>query len=299
MTIKNIKWIRLINPSSEDIKELGMQFPDIHPTVLEELYTPTIRPRVENFEQYLYLVLHFPSLVEGEKKTISQEVDFILLPDTLITVSYKDLEAIERFWHSCENPAMLQDRFAKSPAHLLYHLLQYFFHSMFKELDEIQRDIDIIEEKVFSGHQKEAVGDIALLKRIALDFRRAIKPQQLTLESLVHNGTALYGENVKPFLVDLTGDYLRVWNLLENHTETLDALYDTNNSLLATKINETMRVLTILAFVGLIPATLANIFSLNAPTPFANDPMGFWIIVGIISAITISIFSLLKWRKII
>jgi len=157
-----------------------------------------------------------------------------------------------------------------------------------------------MEEHVFTGREKEILEDIAILRRNVLDFRRTIKPQQHTLESLVAQGPHLYGEKVKPFLTDLVGEYLKVWSLLENHKETLDALYETNDSLLAAKINETMRVFTILAFISFIPAAIANIYGMNiSHIPLLERPNAFWMILGLMALATGLVYLMLKWRKLI
>jgi len=300
LTINKTSWISLVKPSYEEIKELGARFPQIHPLVLEELLTPTIRQRVENYENHLYLVLYFPNFMEEVKKTVSREVDVILMPEVMITVQYGAISALEDFWHECETAKAVQDQYGKTPVHLLYYLLRNLFAFSLKELDQIQEEIDVMEEHVFTGREKEILEDIAILRRNVLDFRRTIKPQQHTLESLVAQGTQLYGEKVKPFLTDLVGEYLKVWSLLENHKETLDALYETNDSLLAAKINETMRVFTILAFISFIPAAIANIYGMNiSHIPLLERPNAFWMILGLMALATGLVYLMLKWRKLI
>lgn len=300
LKIKDTTWISLVKPSSEEINELGKRFPQIHPLVLEELLTPTIRPRVENYDHHLYMVLHFPKFVPGPQKSISHEMDFILMQDILITVQYDDMELVNNFWRECEMKNAVKERYGKSPIHLLYYLVRMLFSDALKELDKIQEEIDTVEEQVFGGHEKETLEDISILKRDVLDFRRALKPQHLTLESLVNQGINLYGEKVKPFLNDLVGEYLKVWNMLETHKEALDAVHDTNRQLLAARTNEIMKVFTILAFISFIPTVVANIYGMNiSHLPYADDPNAFWIVQGAMVGLTLFIYLILKWRKLV
>lgn len=297
LKIKNISWISLVRPTEDDIKELHERFPQIHPLILEELSTPTIRPRVENYDHHLYMVLHFPKFVPGAEKSVSYEIDFILMADVLVTVQYDNITTLEDFWHESEDE-VVSERYGKSPIHILYYLLRQFMITSMRELDQIQEVIDSLEEKVFSGREKEILEDISYIKRDILDFRRALKPQHLTLSSLVSQGTQLYGEKVRPFLSDLVGEYLKVWDLLETHKETIDALYETNNSLLTSRINEVMRVFTILTFINFIPTTIANIYSMNIKNiPLADWPRAFWAIIFIMVLTTALTYIILKWRK--
>lgn len=298
--IKNVTWISLVKPGRADLKELKEKFPQIHPLILEDLETPTIRTRVENYDNHLYMVFHFPVFMEEERKTVSQEVDFILMTDAIITVQYDEIPLTENFWHECENAKIVGDQYGKSPAHLLYYILRQFFANSLRELDQIQEKIDTIEEEIFAGHEKEILEDISLLKRSVLDFRRAVKPQHFTLDSLVLQGVHFYGEKTKPFFNDLVGEYLKVWNLLENHKETLDALYETNHSLLSAKTNEVMRTFTILAFITFIPTAIANIYGMNIEgLPLTERPDAFLSIILMMIATTGLVYAALKWKKLV
>lgn len=300
LKLNSLTWISLVRPTEDDIRGLAERFPQIHPLVLEDLRKPTIRPRVENYDHHLYMVLHFPKFTPGAEKSTSYEVDFIMMADTLITAQYDDIETLENLWHECERQETANSRYGRTTIHLLYFILQRFFFVSLRELDQIQEQIDEMEEKVFTGHEKEILEDITYLKRDILDFRRAFKPQRLTLDSLVIQSTQLYGEKVRPFVLDLIGEYLKVWDLLETHKETLDALYDTNRQLLAAKTNESMRVFTILAFITFIPTAVANIYGMNIESlPFATGENAFGFIIGLMTLSTIMVYTILKWRKLL
>lgn len=300
LKIKNTRWVSLVKPSWEEFQELEKQFPQIHTLVMEDLLSPTIRPFVENYETHLYLVLHFPRFLEHEHRTIAHEIDFILFHDTIITVQYDDIPVVENFWHKCESDEpQVQSQYGKTPLHVLYYLLRSFFAQSLRELDVIQEKIDMMEEEIFSGREKEILEDIALLKRNVLDFRRAAKPQLITLESLTTKGVEFYGVHFRPFFVDANNEYLRVWNLLENHKETLDALYETNNSLLATKTNNAVLAFTVLAFISFIPTAVANIYGMNIVLPLADRENAFMAVISIMAVLTLLVFVILKWRKLI
>lgn len=299
LRVGKTKWVSLVNPMPETIARLGKDFPKIHPLVLEEITTPTIRARVENYDHHLYVVLRFPFLDEKTNRVIAQEIDFIVIKDALITVQYDEIPDIERIWRDCEKGMETHAHHHKTPIHLLYDILQRLFARSLGELDKLQTQIESIEEEIFAGREKEIFEDISILKRNVFDFRRAIKPHHLTLESLVVYGVKLYGEEVRPFLMDLIGDYNKTWDLIENHKETLDALYETNSALLASKTNESVRVFTIIAFISFIPAAIANIYGMNIALPFSDQKNAFWIVTGLMIGLTVVVWAILKWRKLL
>jgi magnesium transporter len=297
--IKNTAWISLVHPLKEEIQELAARFPDIHPLVLEEISTPTIRQRVENYENHLFMVLYFPSFQEVEGKTIAHEVDFILLENALVTVQYGESDVLEDLWRECEEDGT-HEQYGKTPIHLLSHIIKQFLSFLLKELDEIEERIDTIEHEIFSGREKEMLESISILKRNILDFRRAIKPQHFTLRSLILPALQLYGSKLKPHLTDLVGEQLKVWNLLKNQEETLDTLYETNNSLLTAKTNNIILAFTVIAFITFIPTAIANIYGMNISYfPLAEGENAFWRILGLMAVVTGLVYMILKQKQLV
>ncbi|OGZ95475.1 MAG: hypothetical protein A2847_00435 [Candidatus Sungbacteria bacterium RIFCSPHIGHO2_01_FULL_50_25] len=296
--IDGISWISIVHPGKKDIDTLRNQFPDIHPLILEDLRTPTIRPLSENYEREIYMVMHFPTIISGKNKVHAREIDFILRKRILVTVQYDSIPELEEIWNESEHETT--EQYGKTPAHLLYYLHKRFFSRALTDLDQIQAEIDKAEEEVFAGREKEIFTDITLLRRDVLDYSRTMKPQRMALESLLEQGTELYGELARPFFSGTLSEYIRVANLIENHKEALDALYDTASSQLATKTNEIMRVFTILAFISFIPTVVANIYGMNVVNiPFSDHPIAFWIVIGFMIITTVAIYLVLKWRKLV
>lgn len=295
--LNTTSWISLAKPGQDDIRELQREFPEIHPLVLEELLTPTIRPRVEHYEQHLYMVLHFPKVLPNGETITTQEIDFILMKNTLITVQYDSTALLEDFVHECEHPEAAA-RFGKTPIHLLYYMLRELFAESLTELDHIQSLIDEIEERIFSGNGKEIAKKTSILKRNVLDFRRAIKPELYTFESLRERATEFYGPVVRPFLIDLAGEHQKVWNLLENHEEALDALFETNNALIADRTNTIIKILTILASFTFPLTLISGIFGMNTHyIPLVGLRGDFWMIIGIMAVSVIIMFIIFKKKK--
>ncbi|MBI3335635.1 MAG: hypothetical protein HY001_04010 [Candidatus Portnoybacteria bacterium] len=297
--INNLSWISIIKPNRDDVEEIREHFPQVHHLIIENLVSPTLRPHVENYDGHIYMVLHFPQFIKHEHRVVANEIDFILMPQTLITVQYETIDVLENFWHECGSGEVAHE-YGKTPIHLLYYLLRQFFGASLQELDAIQNEIDLIEDKIFSGDEKEILQNISILKRNILDFRRAVKPEHLTLESLRMRGEDLYGLDVRPYLSDIISEYLRVWNLLENHKETIDALYETNSALLNARTNSSVLAFTVLAFTTFVPMTIAAIFGMNLHgTPFAENPNAFWHAFLIICVFTALIFLILKEKKLL
>lgn len=295
---RTLEWHNLFRPSPADLRWLKKHF-DFHGLVFDELTRPTARPRVEDFDGYLYLVLHFPIFEERARKTHPREIDFVLTKKELITVSYEPIPPLEEFFKQCESERSAQELYlAKSSAHLFYYIVKHLYAFALRELDHIQENVNRIEDEIFSGREREIVEELSIVRRDIIDFRRAIKPQLMTLESLIEHGSSLFGPSLKPFFTGLVGEFSKIWDLLENNKEALEALYDNNATVLSVKQNDIMKILTIMAFTTFPLVLFAQLFSMaTVATPIIGYKYDFWLIVAIMILATIGMFAFFKRKR--
>lgn len=298
ISFKNLTWIDFENPDSSTTRYLQENF-NIHPLAIEEFITPTIRPKATIYHNCIFLTLHIPLYDTVERTTYAGELDIVITKDHLITGHDHKIFQLTDFFEKLEHSEGKRMAYMNStPAQLLYFLIESLIESCFPRLDHIHKNIDIIENHVFNGDEKEMVREISIAKRDVLNFRRALKPQRSILESLAQMNTHLINNELKAYYQDLVGTNTRLWNSLESAKETIESLEETNNSLLSNKLNLTMKVLTIFSAVMLPMTVYSNILAMSADIPFGTHPMGFWIHMGImiiLSLITIFSFKVNKW----
>lgn len=298
--IKNLTWIDIIDPDKKDLKYLGGTF-NFHPIVLRELLSPTLRPKVEHYDGYLFMVLHFPIYNPKEKETKSMELDFLMTKDTLITIRYGKIQALQELRKKCRSDEKIINK--DSVAIFLHCMLEELNSFSLRQLDHITKKIDAIQKKIFKSRtpkqENEMVEKISLIRMDILNFRRTIKPQSAILKSLKSRGTDFFGRSMQPYFIDIIGDYLRVWDLLENHKETIESLQGTNDSLLTNKANRVMGVLTMFAVVVFPLTLIAAIFGMNTKIlPLVGIAHDFWIILSIMligTATMLVLFKIKKW----
>ncbi|TSC80897.1 MAG: magnesium transporter [Parcubacteria group bacterium Gr01-1014_29] len=293
---KNFIWTHLNKPSEEDILEIAKNR-DLHFLVADELLHPTFRPKVEQYGSHLYLILHFPKY-DAQDSNRGNEIDFVIGKDFLITTQYAPLPALEEFVTSCETDKRKAMQYLTNTGELLYHLLSRLFAYSLTELEKMDKKISAMENSIFREQNRKYVEDISLLRREILDFRRIIHPQQSVLRSLEEEGKVFFGKDMCLYLSRIIGDYLRMWHILENHKETVEALHETNESLLSIRTAEITKNLTIMAFIALPLTLLANLFGMNVSSfPIVGNPYDFWIIVGIMFVGILGMFVFFKWKK--
>lgn len=292
------KWIDFSQPNADDVVYIQKKF-NLHPLVIEEFSTPTLRPRATEYETCLYLAIHIPLFNTEEKTTYPGELDIAITKDALITAHDKDIYQLKEFFREMQVDRRKRSEYeCESPGALLRYILELLLESCFPKLDHISQKLDYIEREIFAGHEKEMVFEISVAKRDILNFRRTMKPQRSVLESLAQKDFRLIEPKLKTYFQDLIGTNIRIWNSLESNKETIESMEATNNSLLSNKLDLTMKVLTIFSAI-LLPLTVySNIMSMSTNIPLHANSNAFWIHVLImlfIAGITVMIFRIRKW----
>lgn len=295
---KELAWIDIENPSKEDVQYLHTNF-HLHETVLEEIIPPSQRSKVESFDHYIYLVLHFPVLDKATRVSHNRELDIIVTRHAIITSHYQAIVPHRALFDKLNLYTELREEyFKKGIEFILYSLINNLLKSYFPKLDHIAEDIRVIEQQIFKGKQKQMVFEIANVRRNLLSFRQALKPQRSILDSLLVLSQKVFGRNAQPYFEDLTGDYAKVWEVSENLHEILDILENANNALFSVKLNEIMRALTAVSVIFLPPTLLVNFFGMNMPFPISELPHGYLLVLGwtvLMGAVLVLYFKKKGW----
>lgn len=299
LTCNGLTWVDIQNPSKKDITALK-RIHNLHPLVAEELLLPTYRPRIEMYDEQMFLVLHFPIRAKrGERHTSTHEIDFIIGKTYLTTTHYGEVAVLKKLYNKLTgNESLCKQNFGSNSGYILHYIISELFTMVLEELDKFAVEIEKVEALLQKKHNAEEIVEaISSLRYELLDYRKALKPQQTVLNSLKERGKIFFENHMGPYLSDITGEYVRVWDALENHKDTLEALNNTNESLLSSRSNEIMRRLTIMAFITFPLTLIASIFGMNTRwLPFAGNQNDFWIIFGIMIFGVLFMFGYFKSR---
>ena len=294
-----VTWIDIQDPTKDDVKYLKEKF-NFHPLVLGELLPPSHRAKVDVYENYLYMIFYYPIFSKERRETRPRELDIIVTKDVIITSHYHSILPLKALFDRCNiYPQAKKNYMSRSAGYLLYHLVKALWESCLTKLARIDDRLDKIEKEMFAGKEKEMVWEISLVKTDIINFWRIIEPQKEITESLAQEGEAFFGKKLSHYFSDILGTFGQVWNSLKTYKETILALEDTNQSLLSTKINEIMKVLTIFSVIFLPLTLVASIWGMNIPSmPLTHSPIGFWVILVtmvILIGIMIVSFRKKKW----
>jgi len=292
-----LKWIDLESPTREEVQAIVEEF-GIEPLIAEELLLPSAKPRADFKEGYVYLVLHFPALRHSHH-SLEQEVDFIIGKDFLITTRYDMIDPLHKFSKIFEvNSVLDKSNIGEHAGFLFFYMLKMLYKSVEHEVDFVRKDLARIEDHIFSDEEVQMVVSISGSARDLLNLRQTIEPHREVLRSLESDATTLFGEAFMPYLRKLSNEYYRVHNQIMRQTESVHELRETNNALLTTKQNETMKVFSIMAFFTFPLALFVSVAGLDTiHNPIMGQKYDFWIIVGTMAVVATCMYFIFKRKK--
>ena len=297
-TYKDLVWVDVQSPTQEEARTLMEEF-DIQPLVADELLGPTLRPKVDLYHNFIYLILHFPTISHKHDGGEDQEIDFIIGKKFIITAHYDHIDQLHEFSKVFEvNSILDKSNIGDHAGFILFYILKDLYKLMDTELDHINQDFLEIQAKIFSGNEREMVSSISHLNRDLLNFKQIIRPHKEVLESFELAGAKFFGQDFAYYLRTIVGEFYKVSSILDGHRETVLDIRDTNDSLLTTKTNDIMKLLTVLSFIFLPLSFIGGLFQIGAPgTPVLNNPNAFWIILSWMVIVGIILAVFFKFRK--
>jgi magnesium transporter len=297
LTADGLTWVHLNSPTSEEAMVLAERF-GWHPLDVEDVLSKRQRPKVDEYDDYRFVVLHFPVYDKAVQRLNAGELDVFLGPDYLVTLPAVELLPVTRLFQRCvDDPELRESLFSKGSGYLLYHVLDDLFDYCFPILDKIGHKLDTVEDDIDEGRFEEIVRDISRVKQEIISYRKIVKPQRPTLRLLERHVERFLPEDLELYFDDLVDASERIWDLLDNYKEVVEALEATNEAALSHRQNDVLRVLTVFS-VLLLPLTLlASIFGMNVDFPGFGTAEAFWLIIAAMVVIFGAVLAFFRWRR--
>ena len=290
-----LRWIHIVSPRTADRDWLEEHF-DFHPLDYEDVYSRNQRPKLDQYDDYVFIVLHFPLFDKESGRLVSAELDLFLGPDYLITMPNIPLPPLTAMFERYREKADLrEDVFSKGSGYLLYKMVDTSVDASFPMLRKIGLKLDRVEDDIFEQDSPDVVRDIGDTKQEIINFRRIVRPMRAVLRDLERTKQRYLQEELEIYFDDISDAAERIWDILENYKEVVEALESTNESALTHKLNANLSVLTALSVV-LLPATLiASIWGMNVTLPGDQSLGEFWFLAVVMVGATL--FAVFYMRR--
>ena len=290
-----LRWINVERPRSLEQSWLEEHF-EFHALDYEDIRSRNQRPKVDEYDDYLFIVLHFPRYDKKVSRLNAAEVDFFVGPDFLITLPTEPVERVDDLFERCRTNEEFRDQlFSKGSGYLLYKIVDDCVDASFPMLGKIGNKLERIEEAIFEGDVgADVVRDISNAKQEIINFRKIVRPQRVAFRDLERNKARYIAEDLDIYFDDIIDASERAWDMLENFKEVVEGLDDTNESVLSHRVNDVLRVLTAFSVIILPLTLIASIWGMNVGVPGENSETAFWVIIG---AMVVTLASMLGYFR--
>jgi magnesium transporter len=300
LSADGLTWIHLDPPiDPETVNDLRARF-GWHPLDVEDVLSKRQRPKVDDYldDGYLFGVLHFPAYDKNVQRLNAGELDFFIGSDYLVTISNVELLPVTRLFTRLQDDERLRENlFSKGSGRLLYEILDDLYDYCFPILDKIAYKLESIEDDIEDRRSEEIVTDISKVKQEIISYRKIIKPQRPALRLLERHIERFLPENLELYFDDLVDASERIWDLLDNYKEVVEALEDTNESLISHQQNDILYVLTIFSVVMLPLTVITGFFGMNVHFPGFNSVHGFIATVVTMAVVVTGMLGFFRYKR--
>jgi len=274
---QQIVWIHFFQPTPEELAVVS-QAMNLHELTLEDLQSTRVRPKVEEFEDHMFVVFKALNLNEGEDVLDVINLNLLLFKNTLITAHQKPLPSVQALLDSeKQRPTHLP----KGPAFLVYAILDRIVDEYFPMMDELDDTTEEIHSGIFERFDKEVSSQIFEWKTKVAHLRRRVGPQREMLMNLANRPHPLVPPKIQVYFRDVYDHLIRIHDNLESYRDILQGAMDSYMTQVSNRMNEVMKVLSVVATIMLPLGILTGLYGTNFEVlPGAKGAYSFWIFLG-------------------
>lgn len=273
---------------------------NFHPVSIEEARNPETRVKVEEFDDYLFVIVRtvgFQEQTEDDPYDLETvNLACFLGRNFLVTARCGNTSALdEMLATAAAKPHLL----AAGPARLLHLVLNEAVDEFFPILDRIEGFLDDLEERVFAHYDQATLRDMLSIKRLVLTLRRHLAPERDVFTTLANRPSAFLTTDAQRYFRDSYDKVLRINDGLETYRELLSNTLESYLMQISNRLGNITKTLSVVATISVPFVVVSGMWGMNVIVPFANEAHGFWTLLGIQLALGALLLIGLRWRRIL
>lgn len=288
-------WADLDQPTDEEIRqvlEVAFQF---HPLAIEDCMTLSEQPKIDEYESYLFLVIHAVDFLAASHEFRTTELNLFIGRNFLVTVHRSPLRSINAtIDRITKNPGAA----AKASDRLAYTILDFLLENYEPSLNDLSADIAKLEHQVLGGHSLELFHDLQHLKSEVQRLRQITGPQREVIGRLARGEFKLIRPHLLPYYRDLADRLARFSDRAEGYRDALTGVVQTHLSLQQNDMNKIIKVLTVITVLATPLQVITSFYGMNfTHMPELHLEYAHVFVFAVTAAVTVGIFAVLKWRR--
>ncbi len=281
-----LKWYHINNPSEEDFEFLENTF-HFHQLDLEDCRQSNQRPKIDTYDDYYFLILHFPNFDHQNRFVKPKEVKIFWGEDYIITVG-KSHWVVRSVFEEAKEQEKRNEPFeiATSDA-LLYTILERLMTESVYLLRKVGLELELINRELFDSKPVRTIERLSVTRKNIIVLNTMLKPQLRVFNKFESGNIEGYADNMEEYWGNILDYYNKMWDMIEDFGELIEGLSTTFDSMQTNKTNEIMKILTLISSI-LLPLTfITGFYGMNVPLPFQHSENAVWEILGIMAVISV------------
>ena len=292
----HVVWVDIADATAEENDILTKVF-KFHHLAVEDCVSELNHPKLDDYGDYLYLVVHGIAKADQRGDVRTTELDAFLGGNYVLTYRTAGMGGIDDVQKRVLSvPGVM----AKGADWLLHALVDKLADTFLDVIEKLDEEIDSLERKLFRGGPttQRMLAEIFALKKDVLHLKRVVHPARDVYGRIARGDYRVVRTEVAPHFRDVYDHIVRVAEMLESFRDVVTSALETYLSVVAQRTNDIVKVLTIFSVATMLSSLLAGIYGMNfEKIPLAKDPNGFWIMVGLMVVMTGVLIGIFKWRK--
>jgi magnesium transporter len=281
---KGITWINIEEPTERETAYLAGRF-SFHPLDLDDTLSRIQRSKLDEYPEYLFLVLNFPVYDKQLRVTRASQVSIFIGKDYLVTLHKGDLKPLVKFFRECQlDEEFREEAFSHGSGYIVYRIIDRLVDYCLPILNKIADNIEDTEDDIFARRTSfQAIEGISILRRALITFRRIVWPLRAVMGSVESRIRRFSDIDLSVYFGDTVDHIDKIWDGLDEYKEVIEGINDTFDSMASNRINEVLRVLTILATIGAVMTVIASFYGMNVILPgMSNSFSWVFLLVGML-----------------
>ena len=251
-------WQDFINPNKEQIEKIFEKY-DFHELDREAIIEENQYARLDPYDDYLFLVLHFPKYNPVTERYIQNELNIFVGKDFLITMRYYQSSTMRRILADYQKRFGSENENLNNPAFLLYSIIENYLAKTMKMLERFSRDLKFLEKELFSSRTHDTIRTLMIKKRNIITLKHMMRPQIRVLRLTESYMKGRFSEEMENYFEDLEDKMDKIFSEIQIIEENIESMEDTLKSIFDLDTNITIKYLTIFS-AFMLPLTLATSF---------------------------------------
>lgn len=276
--IGRLRWLHINQPDEKDFEEFDSKY-HFHQLDIEDCRQVNQRPKIDIYDDYYFLILHFPVFDRKNQIVKPRELKVFWGEDFLITVGTTHWIVDKMFAEAKEQDEKGIDFEIGTSDALLYNILEKLMTESISVLRKIGLELELINRELFSGKARKTIEQLSVTRKNIIVINTMFKPQLRVFNKFESGKVEGFADNMEDYWGNILDYYNKMWDMTEDYGELIEGLSTTFDSMQTNNTNEIMKILTLISSIILPLTFLTGLYGMNVLLPMEKNDLAFWIII--------------------